>query len=77
MCSLSIVVKATNVVIAHCYFAEKKKQKKKPAWNCLKVRAVRAAHLARLFFPIQPIKFLIGNVVFVGAVDDAKTFYHQ
>lgn len=49
-------------------------------WNCSKVRAARAARTARtarLFFPTLPIKFLIGSVVFVVAVGDAKSSYHQ
>ena len=52
----------------------------KMAWNCSKVRAARAARTARtarLFFPTLPIKFLIGSVVFVVAVGDAESSYHQ
>ena len=49
----------------------------KMAWNCSKVRAARAARTARLFFRTLPIKFLIGSVVFVVAVGDAKSSYHQ
>ena len=39
------------------------------ARNCSKVRAARAA---RLYFTIQPIKFLICDVVIPVAVADAK-----